>query len=159
MKSYFYINSNGLQAGPITADKFIANGITKETNVWCKGLERWTKAGDVPELKPLLASIPPPIPYATQQTPNFQQTQTDVCPNNYLLVSVLTAIFCCLPAGIAAIVYSCKVNTAWVQGNKVDAQKNSENAKMWSLISAAFGAVCGMLCVVFLLLERLESVK
>ena len=36
--------------------------INRNTLVWKNGMPQWAKAGDVPELSPLFANVPPPIP-------------------------------------------------------------------------------------------------
>jgi len=51
---------------------------------------------------------------------------------NYLVFAILATVFCCLPAGIPAIVYAAQVN------GKLQAVA-SNNAKMWCLISLGLG--------------------
>jgi len=57
-------------------------------------------------------------------------------PNNYLVLAILSTVFCCIPLGIYAIVCAAKVNTLYFAGDIVGAQKASEKAKNWSIISA-----------------------
>ena len=43
----------------------IARGkLTRETQVWCAGMDAWKPAGEVPQLAQLFASSPPPPPPA-----------------------------------------------------------------------------------------------
>lgn len=62
----YFAALNGQQAGPFPVDqlkqKTQSGEITRETLVWCEGMANWTKAGDVAELRPLFASMPPPLP-------------------------------------------------------------------------------------------------
>jgi hypothetical protein len=58
---------------------------------------------------------------------------------NYLVFSILTTVFCCLPTGIPAIVYSAQVNGKLQAGDIAGAQQASKNAKMWCLISLCAG--------------------
>ena len=50
---------------------------------------------------------------------------------NYLVFAILVTVFCCLPTGIAAIIYAAQVNTKLQAGDIAGAQLASKNAKMW----------------------------
>jgi hypothetical protein len=56
----------GAQAGPFGIDALrghVSGGqLTRETLVWKQGMPAWTPAGEVPELAPLFAAAPPPLP-------------------------------------------------------------------------------------------------
>jgi hypothetical protein len=58
---------------------------------------------------------------------------------NYLVFAILVTVFCCLPTGIAAIIYAAQVNTRLQAGDVAGAQQASKNAKMWVLISVGVG--------------------
>jgi hypothetical protein len=60
-------------------------------------------------------------------------------------VAILVTVFCCLPTGIAAIIYAAQVNTKLQAGDIAGAQLSSKNAKMWVLISVGAGLLV-MLC-------------
>jgi hypothetical protein len=60
---------------------------------------------------------------------------------NYLVFAVLTTVLCCLPTGIAAIIYAAQVNTKLQLGDIAGAQAASNNAKMWCWISFGLGLV------------------
>lgn len=62
-------------------------------------------------------------------------------PNNYLGWAIVTTIFCCLPLGIVAIVKSTSVAKLWAAGDAVGAQRASDSAKTYSIVSAAIGVV------------------
>lgn len=72
--------------------------------------------------------------------PVFNRTSADgylpVKPSSYLVLSIICTILCCLPAGIVAIVYSCKVNSLWDSGQYAKATAASRNALTWILVSA-----------------------
>jgi len=61
---------------------------------------------------------------------------------NYLVFAILVTVFCCLPAGIPAIVYASQVNAKLQAGDLAGAQAASNNAKLWCMISA--GACIGV---------------
>jgi Interferon-induced transmembrane protein/zinc-ribbon domain len=58
---------------------------------------------------------------------------------NYLVFAILATVFCCLPAGIPAIVYAAQVNGKLQVGDQAGAQAASNNAKMWCFISLGLG--------------------
>jgi hypothetical protein len=58
---------------------------------------------------------------------------------NYLVFAILATVFCCLPTGIAAIVYAAQVNGKLQAGDLIGAQAASKNAKMWCWISFGVG--------------------
>lgn len=62
----FHAAINGQSAGPFDASAFqqkIAAGeITRSSLVWKAGMANWVAADTVPELQPLFAHLPPPLP-------------------------------------------------------------------------------------------------
>jgi Interferon-induced transmembrane protein len=84
-----------------------------------------------------MTAQPPPPGYPPQQ-PAGQQ------PDNYLVWSILTTLFCCLPLGVVAIVKSSQVSGLWAQGRYAEAQESADAAKKWvkwSVIAWVVGAV------------------
>jgi hypothetical protein len=71
---------------------------------------------------------------------------------NYLVQSILVTIFCCLPSGIAAIVFSSQVNTKLAAGDYAGALESSKKAKMWCWVSFGVGAGISLIYIVFMLL-------
>lgn len=60
---------------------------------------------------------------------------------NYLVQSILVTLCCCVPLGIVAIVYAAQVNTKLAVGDMAGAQESARQAKMWSWIGFACGAL------------------
>ena len=60
MKKY-YLHNGTENIGPLDLDELKAKAITKNTQVWCDGMEDWKNAGEVDELKSILSVVPPPI--------------------------------------------------------------------------------------------------
>ena len=58
---------------------------------------------------------------------------------NYLVFAILATVLCCLPTGVAAIVYAAQVNNKLQMGDLAGAQAASKNAKLWCLISVGVG--------------------
>ena len=64
----FHVAINGQQAGPFdmgTLQGQAGSGsLKRDSLVWKAGMAQWVKAGEVPELAALFASMPPPLPPA-----------------------------------------------------------------------------------------------
>jgi hypothetical protein len=57
----YYLHNGHESSGPFDLEEIKTRQITRSTLVWCEGMEDWTTAGEVPELKRILFSVPPPI--------------------------------------------------------------------------------------------------
>ena len=65
-------------------------------------------------------------------------------PQNYLVWAILSTVFCCLPLGVASIVFAAQVNSKWQAGDARGAAESSAKAKkfaMWSAIAGVVGAI------------------
>ncbi len=78
-------------------------------------------------------------PQAQPTTPQRER------PSTHLVKSILTLLFCCLPFGIVALVFSCKVDSHWVAGRYDEAYRASNLANKWG--NAAL--ICGIVQYVF----------
>ena len=67
----------------------------------------------------------------------------------YLVQAILVTLFCCLPAGVVAIVFAAQVNGKVEAGDIGGARAASRNAKTWTWVS--FGVGLG-LAVAYILL-------
>jgi hypothetical protein len=57
----WHIAENGQTRGPIPQSQ-LGGQIGRDTLVWTEGQSGWIKAGDLPSLRGLFASMPPPPP-------------------------------------------------------------------------------------------------
>jgi interferon-induced transmembrane protein/zinc ribbon protein len=78
---------------------------------------------------------------------------------NYLVFAILATVFCCLPTGIAAIVYAAQVNGKLQAGDLAGAQASSKNAKMWCWISAGVGLGIGAIYTALIMAGILVGVS
>lgn len=92
---------------------------------------------------------PQPNPYGAAGQPP--------CPDNNLVWAILTTLFCCLPFGIVAIVYSSKVNSLYATGQYAMAVDASEKAKKWSIWSAASAIAIWVIYALVLLIIAAAS--
>lgn len=62
----FYVAVDGKQSGPFDQEQLrqlaAAGSLNAQTLVWKTGMAAWSAASTVPELAPVLATVPPPLP-------------------------------------------------------------------------------------------------
>lgn len=66
-------------------------------------------------------------------------------PNNFLAPAILSTIFCCLPFGIAAIVFAAQVNGKWQAGDVAGAQQSAQRARTFTFVSVGLGLALGVI--------------
>jgi Interferon-induced transmembrane protein len=69
-------------------------------------------------------------------------------PSNYLVWAILSTLLCCLPLGIASIVFAAQVNSKFAAGDLAGAQEASRKAKSFAIWSAVVGLAVGVLWIV-----------
>lgn len=180
MKEYFYIDANNQQKGPIAEDKMLAAGVKPHTLVWCQGMDNWTPADAVPELRIRFEKEearnneehahtdsgsygPPPFQgQSSYKQPHYQSSYYDnrpPLPDSYLVWAVLTTICCCLPFGIVAILKANQVSGLYYRGLYDEAYLASADAKKWTLIAFASGLITCFICNAFNLFHFLDFVE
>ena len=65
---------------------------------------------------------------------------------NYLVLAIIS-LFCCLPLGIAAVIFAAQVNNKVAAGDTAGALDASKKAKMFAYISIGLG-LAGIICYV-----------
>lgn len=93
------------------------------------------------EPQPQYAQSQPQPEYAKPQVEEVKPQPPAVKPRTYLALSILATIFCCLPFGIPAIVFSAKVDNLWNAGQYQAAEDSSRKARTWMLVSVIVGLV------------------
>jgi hypothetical protein len=74
MKKYFI--HNGVEHfGPFDTEDLKQHKIQRETPIWYEGLEDWTTAEKIVELKPLFAAIPPPFRKVELTPPKIEKKE------------------------------------------------------------------------------------
>ena len=71
-----------------------------------------------------------------------------VRPKNWLVESILVTIFCCLPFGIAGIVFSSQVNSKYNAGDYDGALKASQDAGKWTKIGFFIGLALNIILLI-----------
>ena len=65
-------------------------------------------------------------------------------PKNYLIESILITFCCCLPLGIAGIIFAAQVDSKWNVGDHAGAVAAADNAKKFVLIGLVVGLVLNL---------------
>jgi predicted Na+-dependent transporter len=60
---------------------------------------------------------------------------------NYLIPAIAATLLCCLPTGVASIIFATQVNAKVAAGDTAGAEAASKKAKMWMFISIGLGIV------------------
>jgi predicted secreted protein len=68
-------------------------------------------------------------------------------PPNHLVWAILSTLFCCLPLGIASIVFAAQVNSKYAAGDLAGAQESSNKARQFALWATIVGVVIGILYI------------
>lgn len=161
----YYIVLNGRQAGPFEESQLLSMGVNRHTMVWREGMQNWQEAGQLAELAYLFNNNNGNGNFQggqTQQPPRWGQYPGNYSPYNsnvppmpktWLVESILATLFCCLPFGIVGIVYASKVSTSYLTGNYILAQKQSDDAKKWTLISVGVGVITTIIYIILILID------
>ena len=84
-----------------------------------------------------------------QQPPRQQRPAPRPKPDNYLVLSIISVFFCCIPLSIAAIIYAIKVDEYWSKGDYESAYDASNKAKKLLIWSAVATAVLTIAAIIF----------
>ena len=66
---------------------------------------------------------------------------------NHLVWAILATLFCCLPFGVVAIVYSSQISSHLNAGNFDAAMQSSNKARNWCLAATITGAVVFLISI------------
>lgn len=77
--------------------------------------------------------------------PNYGQPVEQISSTPYLIFAILTTLCCCLPFGIASIVYASKINSLQRMGDYAGAKDAAKKAKIFSIVSAIGGVIAAII--------------
>ena len=153
---YKIIGADQKEYGPISVDQmrqWITEGrINAQTLVWSEASGNWKPLSAYEELSGLTPSPTGPGPAPTTPPPRnaFPGAVSggQPRPSNYLVQAILVTLCCCLPFGIAAIVFSAQVNSKYDAGDYAGALESSKKAKMWCWIGLAAGLPASIIVII-----------
>lgn len=79
MENYF-ISDGSQQHGPFSFEELKSKNLKKDTLVWKEGMSGWTAAGEINELKEILAKVPPPLSSAIPPLPKINEQIPEESP-------------------------------------------------------------------------------
>jgi len=62
-------------------------------------------------------------------------------PSNYLVLSIISVIFCCNILGAVSLYFAAQVNAKYEGGNYEGALSDSKNAKTWGIVALVLGGL------------------
>ena len=80
-------------------------------------------------------------------------------PDNYLVLSIICTVCCCMPAGVYAILRAAKVGELYAMQQYEAAEQASADAKRWSIIGIIVGAVCILAYYAVILIMSLQEMR
>jgi len=70
---------------------------------------------------------------------------------DFLIGSILVTLFCCMPVGIASVVFAARANGKKAAGDYEGALQDVKKAKLWMFISAGlYLAAAFLYCLIYL---------
>ncbi len=96
-----------------------------------------------------------------QNKPGIQQQPPGYTPppkiRNYLVLSILTTLFCCLPFGIIAIIQASSVNSKLSRGDIQGAFRSSRSAKNWAISGIIIGFIVFLIYFFVIFVEEMNG--
>lgn len=152
----WYYSQNNQQLGPVSEEQMKtmlrSASLPGSSLVWKEGMTDWKPVSEIPELSIALtvtapAAYTPPAsnPYASPQSQPARSyaPQAPMGPpinaGGILAFAICTTVLCCLPFGVAGIVYAAQINTKLTAGDYLGAAEAAKKAKMWSWIGTGIG--------------------
>ena len=85
--------------------------------------------------------------YGRTEGGNSGQPVKPVSGTPYMIFAIITTLFCCLPLGIAAIVFASKINPLQKAGDYAGAQEEAKKAKLATIIGMVFGGIVSIIYI------------
>lgn len=98
-----------------------------------------------------------PPPYPGDSAPNplrAPQLSGAQMPKSYLVWGIIATILCCMIPGVVAIIYSTQVGQKWRAGDVAGAEKASERAQIWIIISIVTGIIWSAIYLPFTMIAE-----
>ncbi|XP_040183049.1 synapse differentiation-inducing gene protein 1-like [Rana temporaria] len=99
----------------------------------------------------------PPAPYYAAPPPTVVTTQPTVIVvpqpayKDYLGLSIMNMICCCLPIGIAALIFSVQTRDAANRQDAISAQANSRTAFTLNMVALGIGICCHIVWIAYVI--------
>lgn len=87
---------------------------------------------------------------------NYGQPAAPISGTPYVIFAIITTLFCCLPLGIAGIVFACRINPLQRAGDYEGAREEAKKAKIAVVVGMAVGAVVSIIYTALLFIGLKE---
>lgn len=121
MRQYFIHNGQN-EEGPFDIEQLKLQPLKKETPIWYEGLENWTTASEIEEIKylfaikqtppPLVKSVPPKIQQQTYASTNVDNSQTS--KKKSLLIPIVIGSIVLIGSIIGIVAYQNSKNSSTI---------------------------------------------
>jgi hypothetical protein len=158
--------------------ELIQRGVLRAADlVWCQNMAAWAKVQETPALAQFLLITPPPVS-EPPPSPNIMPSDIaqelyggrdkDVTfqpegpsrynaydrnrprhVKTYLVESILVTLFCCMPFGVAAIIFAAQASGAVSSGNYEKAESLAGQAKNYVTIAVIIGLLINVIGFIF----------
>lgn len=131
---------------------------------WCEGQGDWKPLGQLfgavtpPPVAGGSFTVPPPPSGFGAQNFGGGGNVPPPKPGNNLAPAILVTLFCCLPFGIASIVFASQVDTKYATGDYAGAQAAADRSKFWMWWALGAGLVVGVLWFGFSFMSAMAGV-
>jgi hypothetical protein len=146
---YKILGADQKEYGPVTADQlrqWIREGrANTQTLVQGPDSTEWKPLNSFSEFADALAPAASSVPGAV---PGYAGMGGVPHVPNYLWQSIVCTLCCCLPFGVAAIVFAAQVNAKLGTGDVQGAMESSRKAKLWCWLSFGCGIVANTIFLI-----------
>lgn len=137
MAEYFVIGPTGEKFGPANIE--VLNQWAQQNRVLPSNYVEDAATGTRMLASQVPGLIFPVVPPMTANYPRAGFSEPYEKVENHLVKAILTTLFCCLPIGIAAIVFASQVDGHARVGNMTAARESARKANMWANIAIGLG--------------------
>jgi hypothetical protein len=148
---YKILGADQREYGPVTADQlrqWITEGrANSQTMVQGPDSTEWKPLSSFLEFAGVMPAAGAAAPGVAAPTSYAGVGGVQPVVPNYLWQSIVVTACCCLPFGIAAIVFAAQVNSKLAAGDVQGAVESSRKAKMWCWIAFGLGIISNLVLV------------
>lgn len=134
----YHVGRNGQQLGVYSEETIrgmLQRGELRAEDLgWCEGQGDWQTLGQLfgAATPPPISggSFPPPPPTAGAHAPGGFRLPPPK-PKNNLVPAILVTLFCCLPFGIASLIFASQVDSKYAGGDYAGAESSLAKSKLW----------------------------
>lgn len=142
----YWLIIQGEKIGPVSLEQLKTEyNIRPDTLVWHEGMPAWAQARTLPELAGL---FPSPAAFSRRFDGDIvigssapRRDAIPPKPATYLGWSIAAIICCCFIPAIVSLVYATQVSSRYDNGDYAGAQKASDMAEIWLIVSIVAGLV------------------